>query len=131
QRVPGMLYATFTKSPAIGGRAVSANLEQVRAMPGVRDAFVVEPQGNPLLFDLSGAPAVLSGVAVIASNTWAALQGKRALQVQWDEREASKDSWTAATAEARRLAGQKPAQVLGEAGDVEAAFASGKTVEAF
>jgi isoquinoline 1-oxidoreductase beta subunit len=131
QRVPGMLYATFTKSPAIGGRAVSANLEQVRAMPGVRDAFVVEQQGNPLLFDLSGAPAVLSGVAVIANNTWAALQAKRALRVQWDEREASHDSWTAAMADAMRLAGQKPAEVLGEAGDVDAAFASGKMVEAF
>jgi isoquinoline 1-oxidoreductase beta subunit len=131
QRVPGMLYATFTKSPAIGGRAVSANLEQVRAMSGVRDAFVVEQQGNPLLFDLSGAPAVLSGVAVIATSTWAALQAKRALQVQWDEREASHDSWSAALAEAKRLSGQKPAAVLGEAGDVDAAFAAGKTVEAF
>ena len=66
QRVPGMLFATFTKSPAIGGRAVSANLDHVRTLPGVKNAFIVAEQGNPLLFDLSGAPAVLSGVAIVA-----------------------------------------------------------------
>jgi isoquinoline 1-oxidoreductase beta subunit len=131
QRVPGMLYATYTKSPAIGGRAVSANFERVRALPGVRDAFSIGEQGNPLLFDLSGTPAVLSGVAIVANSTWAALQAKRALEVQWDESQASRDSWTAATAEAKRLATQRPAQVLGEGGNVEAAFAAGKTVEAF
>lgn len=130
QRVPGMLYATYTKAPAIGGRAVSANLEQVRALPGVRDAFIIGQQGNPLLFDLSGTPAILAGVAIVANNTWAALQAKRALQVQWDESEASRDSWTAAVAEAKRLSTAKPAEVLGEGGNVEAAFAAGKTVEA-
>jgi isoquinoline 1-oxidoreductase beta subunit len=131
QRVPGMLYATFTKAPAIGGRVASANLDHVRALPGVKQAFVVAESGNPLLFDLSGAPAVLSGVAIVANTTWAAMQAKKALQVQWDETGASHDSWTVAVAEAKRLATQPPAQVLGEGGNVEAAFASGKTVEAF
>jgi hypothetical protein len=41
QRVPGMVYATFAKAPAIGARAVSANLAEVRALPGVKDAFVL------------------------------------------------------------------------------------------
>ena len=131
QRVPGMLYATFTKAPAIGGRAVSANLEHVRTLPGVKHAFIVGAQGDGVTFDLSGAPAVLSGVAIVASTTWSAMQAKKALQVQWDEGNASRDSWTAAVAEAKRLAGQPPAQVLGEGGNVEAAFAAGKTVEAF
>jgi isoquinoline 1-oxidoreductase beta subunit len=131
QRVPGMRYATFTKAPAIGGRVASANLEQVRALPGVRQAFVVAGSGNPLLFDLSGAPAVLSGVAIVADTTWAAMRAKKALEVQWDETGASHDSWTAAVTEAKRLAAQPPAQVLGESGDVAAAFAAGKTVEAF
>ena len=131
QRVPGMLYATFTKAPAIGGRVAAANLEHVRSLPGVEHAFTIAQSGNPVLFDLSGAPAVLSGVAIVANSTWAAMQAKKALEVQWDEAEASHDSWTAALAEAKRLAKQPPAQVLGEGGDVEAAFASGKTVEAF
>jgi isoquinoline 1-oxidoreductase beta subunit len=129
QRVPGMLYATFTKSPAIGGRAVSANLDHVRTLPGVKHAFIVGEQGTPVLFDLSGAPAVASGVAIIANTTWAAFQAKKALQVQWDESNASHDSWTAAVTEAKRLAKQPPAQTLGQGGDVDAAFASGRTVE--
>jgi isoquinoline 1-oxidoreductase beta subunit len=129
QRVPGMLYATFTKSPAIGGRAVSANLDQVRALPGVKHAFILSEQGTPVVFDLSGAPAIASGVAIVASTTWAAFQAKKALQVQWDEGNASHDSWTAAVTEAKRLAKQPPAQVLGQGGDVDAAFASGRTVE--
>ncbi|HEX5048975.1 MAG TPA: molybdopterin cofactor-binding domain-containing protein [Gammaproteobacteria bacterium] len=130
QRVPGMLYATFTKAPAIGGRVASANLDQVRALRGVKHAFVVAEVGNPVLFDLSGAPAVLSGVAIVAGTTWNAMQAKKALQVQWDESNASRDSWTAAVAEAKRLSTQAPNEVLGQAGNVDAAFAAGKTVEA-
>jgi isoquinoline 1-oxidoreductase beta subunit len=131
QRVPGMLFATYTKAPAIGGRALSANLDHVLTLPGVKHAFILEQQGTPVMFDLSGAPAALSGVAVVATTTWAAIQAKKALQVQWDEREASHDSWKAAVAEAKRLATQPPAQVLGQSGDVDAAFAAGRTVEAF
>jgi isoquinoline 1-oxidoreductase beta subunit len=131
QRVPGMVYATFTKGPAIGARAASANLDAIKKMPGVKDAFIVEQQGNPLVFDLGGAPAALSGVAVVASSTYAALQAKKALQVQWDESGASKDSWSAAVGEAKSLAAKAPQQVLGQAGDVDAAFAAGTPVEAF
>jgi isoquinoline 1-oxidoreductase beta subunit len=131
QRVPGMLYATFTKAPAIGARAVSANLEHVRALPGVKDAFILAQHGDPITFDLGGAPASLSGVAILAGSTWAAMQAKKALAVQWDESAASHDSWTKAVAEARSLAAKPAQQVLGESGDVEAAFATGKTVEAF
>ena len=130
QRVPGMLYATYTKAPAIGGRAVTANLEHVRTLPGVKHAFILAESGNPVFFDLSGAPAIASGVAIVGSTTWAVFQAKKALQVQWDESNASHDGWTAASAEAKRLATQPPAQVLGEAGNVDAAFAAGKTVEA-
>ena len=131
QRVPGMLFATFTKAPAIGGRAVAANLDHIRTLPGVKNAFIVGELGNPTLFDLSGAPAVLSGVAIVASSTWSAMQAKKALQVQWDESTASHDSWTAAVTEAKRLATQAPQQVLGEAGNVDTAFGENKPVEAF
>jgi len=130
QRVPGMLFATFTKAPAIGARAVSANLDRVRTMPGVKQAFIVAQQGNPTVFDLGGSPAALSGVAIVATSTWSAMQAKKALQVQWDESGASQDSWTGAVAAAKRLAAQPAQQVLGEGGNVEPAFAAGKTVEA-
>ncbi len=130
QRVPNMLYATFAKAPAIGARATSANLEHIRTLRGVKNAFIVAHQGDPLGFNPAAA-AVLSGVAIVADSTWNALQAKKALQVQWDEAQASSDSWKGAVAEAKNLATKAPAQVLGEAGNVEAAFASGKTIEAF
>jgi isoquinoline 1-oxidoreductase beta subunit len=103
----------------------------VRTLPGVKDAFLLEQQGDPITFDLGGAPAALSGVAIIATSTWAAMQAKKALEVQWDESAASRDSWTGAVAQAKTFAAQEPQQVLGEGGDVDAAFAAGKTVEAF
>ena len=132
QVVPGMVYATYHKAPAIGARVVSANLDHIRTLPGVKDAFIFGQQGDPVNFN-PAAPAVLSGVAIIANSTWAAFQAKKQLEVTWDESEASSDSWTAAMTQAKELATKPGAKVLGEAGDVDAVFASAdtaKTVEA-
>jgi isoquinoline 1-oxidoreductase beta subunit len=84
-----------------------------------------------MVFDLSGAPAAVSGVAIVADSTWNAMQAKKALQVSWDESGASRDSWSGAIAEAKSLAARPAQQVLGQGGDVDAAFAAGNTVEAF
>jgi isoquinoline 1-oxidoreductase beta subunit len=46
QKVPGMLYASYTKCPATGGRVASANLDDIKKLPGVKDAFVVEGNGK-------------------------------------------------------------------------------------
>ncbi|AMW03721.1 xanthine dehydrogenase family protein molybdopterin-binding subunit [Gemmatimonas phototrophica] len=73
-KLPGMLYATYTKCPVFGGEAVSANLDEVKAKPGVRDAFV-----------LSGIAGLPSGVAVVADSTWNAFSATKALKVQWNE----------------------------------------------
>jgi isoquinoline 1-oxidoreductase subunit beta len=129
QRVPNMVYATFAKAPAIGARAVAANLEHIKSLSGVKDAFIVEQQGDPIDFN-PAAPAVLSGVAILANSTWSAFQAKKQLEVKWDESEASKDSWTGAVAQAKSLGDQPAGEVLGQGGDVDAAFANaGKTVE--
>jgi isoquinoline 1-oxidoreductase beta subunit len=128
-RMPGMLFASFTKAPAIGARVKSANLDQIKALPGVKQAFVVDQQGDPIAFG-PGAAAVSSGVAILATTTWAAFQAKKQLKIEWDETDASKDSWKGAVADAKKIATQPAAQTLGEAGDVEAAYKSGKTVEA-
>ena len=132
QVVPNMVYATYVKAPAIGARVVSANLDHVRTLPGVKDAFVLDQQGDPIGFG-PAAPAILSGVAILANSTWAAFQAKKALEVTWDESSASQDSWTGAVAQAKELAGKSAQKVLGEAGNVDTVFASSdtaKTVEA-
>ena len=116
QSLPGMKYAVYQKCPAIGGKVASANLDAIKAMPGVHDAFVLEGNGN--------AMELLPGVAIVADNTWSAIQAKRALKVEWDESDASKDSWRGAKAEADRLRNESGPQVV-NTGDVDSALSSG------
>ncbi len=73
-QLPGMLYATYTKCPVFGGTVVSANLDIVKARPGVRDAFV-----------LDGIEGLPSGVAIVADSTWNALSATKVLEVHWNE----------------------------------------------
>lgn len=115
QTLPGMKYAVYQKCPAIGGKVKSANLDDIKAMPGVHDAFVLEGNGN--------AMELLPGVAIVADNTFSAIQAKRALIVEWDESDASKDSWSGATAEAERLRNESGPPVV-NTGDVDAALSS-------
>jgi len=124
QDVPGMLYAAYEKCPATGGRVRAANLDAIRSLPGVKDAFVLE--GNGLTTEL------MPGVAIVASSTWAAFDAKRQLRVTWDETDASKDSWSSAVSRARELAAEPGEDVLIDKGEVDHAFASAAaTVEAF
>ena len=115
QSIPGMKIAVYQKCPAIGGKAKTANLDEIKAMPGVQDAFILDGNGN--------AMDLLPGVAIVADSTWAAIQAKRALKVDWDETDASKDSWSDAVQEAERLRSQAGERVADE-GDVDAAFAA-------
>jgi isoquinoline 1-oxidoreductase beta subunit len=121
-QMPGMLYANYVKCPAVGGKVKTANLDEIKKMPGVLDAFILEGTGKP--------QEVMPGVAIIAKSTWHAFQAKAALKVDWDESEASKDSLTQAATKAKELFGQIPAPET-NVGDVEAAFSSaGKVVQA-
>jgi isoquinoline 1-oxidoreductase subunit beta len=122
--VPGMLFATYTKCPATGGRVKSANLAEIRKMPGVRHAFVLE--GNGVTSEL------MPGVAIVAETTWAAIVGKRGLKIEWDESGASKDSWSGLVQQAKVQAVQPGQLSLRNTGDVDAALAgAAKTVEAY
>ncbi len=114
-QLPGMLRAVYEKCPVAGGRVLDANLAEVRALPGVRDAFVIEGQG--------GLHALLPGVAIVAESTWAALRARRALRVRWDEGATATQSWQGFAEQAERLGPQRGAQLLSERGDVEAALA--------
>lgn len=67
-RLPGMLYAAMARCPVFGGKAASFDAAKTKAIPGVKQVVQVP-----------------NGVAVIAENTWAAIQGRNALDVKWDE----------------------------------------------
>ena len=112
-RVPGMVYAAVARCPVFGGRVRKVDPAPALAVPGVQR--VVE---------------IPSGVAVVAESTWAALQGKRALKIEWDEggtaRWSSDGIWSAFASAATR-----PGQVVRTVGDVDASLASAaRTVEA-
>lgn len=122
-RLPGMLYAVYEKSPVFGGKVRRANLEAIKALPGVKDAFVIEGTA-----DLRG---LLPGVAIVAESTWAAWSARKQLQVEWDEGRFADQSWAGFVAEAQRLGKQPGTTTLRKDGDVNAALAgAARTVEA-
>jgi isoquinoline 1-oxidoreductase beta subunit len=67
-RRPEMVYAVVARCPVFGGKVASFDATKAKAVPGVKN--VVE---------------ISRGIAVIADNTWSAMQGRRALDVKWDE----------------------------------------------
>jgi isoquinoline 1-oxidoreductase subunit beta len=119
--VPGMLWATFEKCPVFGGKAVSANLDAIKTMPGVRHAFIVDGIGT----DLNG---LLSGVAIVADRWWQAKSAREKLQVKWDEGPTAAQTSLGFAQQAEALAKEKPQRSLRTDGDVNAALNSAAKV---
>jgi len=123
QVLPGMLYAVYEKCPAVGGTVDSANLDEIRKLPGVKYAFILEGNGNVM--------ELKPGVAIVATSTWAAFQAKRQLKVKWNESNASKDSWSSLVKQAHLVKSQPAGKTLFEKGNVDAAMKdSAKSIDA-
>jgi isoquinoline 1-oxidoreductase beta subunit len=100
---PGMLHAVLVKCEVFGGKAVSANLDEIRKLPGVRHAFIVEPATG------QGNNSLASGVAIVADNWWLANDARRSLKVTWDEGPVATQSSEGYLAQARDLAAKAAA----------------------
>ncbi|WP_304234143.1 molybdopterin cofactor-binding domain-containing protein [Jiulongibacter sediminis] len=77
--VEGMKIAVVKRCPVVGGSVVSFDAEKAKAIPGVLEVIEIKGPGLPATLSKP-----LSGVAVIAENTWAAIKGREALEVEWD-----------------------------------------------
>jgi isoquinoline 1-oxidoreductase subunit beta len=88
-RVPGMLVASVERCPVYGGTVRRYNAEKVRSMPGVRAVIELKSSHLTHQFGDESGPGSRNyssaGVAVLADSTWAAVQARKALQVEWDE----------------------------------------------
>ena len=112
-RVPGMAFAAVARCPVFGGRVTSFDATAARAVPGV-----------------TGVEQISRGVAVVAENTWAAFQGKRALRVEWDEGATARWS-TEGIRRAFTAAADQSGESVRATGDVDAALrGAARTVEA-
>jgi isoquinoline 1-oxidoreductase beta subunit len=120
-QMPGMVYASIERSPVLGGTLKSYDDQDARQVRGVQQTVVIPAATPPYAFQ------ALGGVAVIADHTWAALQGRRKLKVEWDPGEhASYDS--EAYKQSLFETAAKPQKVVRNIGDVEAAFARAGTI---
>ncbi len=103
---PGMLYATLQRCPVFGGTVASFDASKAKAVPGVKHVVQIS-----------------NGVAVVADSTWAALEGRKALTVKFDEGPRAVNS----TASLRKMFADlaaKPGATARKEGDAEAVLAS-------
>ncbi|MCI0996982.1 xanthine dehydrogenase family protein molybdopterin-binding subunit [Pseudomonas corrugata] len=120
----GMLYAVVARPPVYGGKVRSVDDSAALKVPGV--VKVVQIEGRPLPSEFQP----LGGVAVVAKNTWAAIKGRDALKIEWDDGpNAGYDS--VAYRKELEAAALKPGKVLRSTGDLDDALAKAdSTLEA-
>ena len=122
--MPGMVYASIERAPVYGGKLKSFDDAAAKQVKGVQQTVVLPALTPPYGFK------PLGGVAVIANSTWAAAQGRKKLQVEW-EAGANAGYDSAAYKQALIETVRQPQKAARNIGDVDAEFAKGgKTHEA-
>jgi isoquinoline 1-oxidoreductase beta subunit len=123
-RMDGMLYASIMRPPVLGSTVKTIDDKAALEVKGVKQTATLDTFKPPVKFQ------ALGGVAVLADNTWAAMQGKKKLKVEWEKSAHSAFNSGPYRKELEETA-RKPCKVIREVGNVDQAFAKGgKIVEA-
>ncbi len=128
--VPGMQHAVWEKSPFFGAKVATANLDEIKKLPGVKDAFIVE---RPDITDtvLPGETGVPNGVVILGETWWHAQSARKKLQVTWGPSRWDNQSSVAFAQKADEMSKQAPQRTVRKDGDADAALPGAhKTVEA-
>lgn len=121
-RMPGMQFAVIARCPIFGGKVKSFDATKAKAVRGVQDVITIDAVGE-------GAFST-GGVVVLAENSWAAIQGRKALEITWDEGPHATESSEWLRKQFLENA-TKPGKVIRNDGDADAAIAgAAKKVEA-
>jgi len=123
-RADGMVYASVERPPVLGGKVKSFDDKETLKVAGVRQTVPIDPFKPPPAFQ------PLGGIAVIADNTWAAFQGRKKLNITWDNG-ANETYDSEVYKNELRATAHNPCKVVRNVGDADAVFAKGgKTHEA-
>lgn len=123
-RAEGMVYASIEHPPVFGGKVKACDDSAALKVTGVRQTIPIEPFTPPAAFQ------PLGGIAVIADNTWAALQGRKQLKIDWDHGPNAAYNSDRYKEELRNTV-HEPVKVVRDEGNVDQVFAKGgKVVEA-
>jgi len=133
QRPKNCLVAVVIKAPVFGAKPHKANIAELKAMPGIVDAFILKAKGDlsGAMMQRSGQPCLQSAVAIVARNTWSALKARKALKVQWTASPFDGHSSSGYQAEAKRQL-EQPGEIWRNDGDVETVLKSASaTIDAY
>ena len=139
-KVPGMLHAVFAKSPVYGGKVKSANIDEIKKLPGVRHVLVVtdasassanatDSQIEPGIVIV--ATGVEPGVVIVADLWWQAQSARSKLKVDWDSGPGAAQSSEKFAAKAAEQLKAPPTDTVRAYGDVDGALkTAAKVIEA-
>jgi len=111
-KVPDMVYAVVERCPVLGGSLLEVETSAAMAVPGVIKVVSFTGTGKPM--------NVRPGVAVVATNVWAAMKGRRLLKITWNEGAQNKESTAELFKNFTKIAKNKPAKSVHTIGDFDA-----------